>query len=56
MVEAAEAPVRGYAPVFAEDPGAFDRRLLAACEKAAGVVRQNLEGVTLKDLAKAKGR
>jgi Rrf2 family protein len=54
VVEAAEAPVRGLVPVFAEDAGAFDRRLQAACDNVAGIVRRSLEGVTVKDLAGGK--
>jgi hypothetical protein len=42
--------------VFDEDADALDRRLLAAGENAAGVLRQNLEGITVKDLTRAKGR
>jgi hypothetical protein len=49
VVEAVGGPVRGEAPEVGR--GALDRRLQAVCERVAGVVREGLGGVTLKDLA-----
>ena len=54
VVEAAEGPVRGEAPAVGDD-AALHRRLQAACDNAADVVRQSLKGVTVKGLA-ARGK
>jgi Rrf2 family protein len=55
VVEASEAPIRGYAtPADGEGVEGVNRRLQAACDNVAAVVRQNLEGVTVKDLAGGK--
>ncbi len=50
VVEAAEGSVRGAAPAVG-DHDARRRRLQGVCAKAAGLVRQGLGAVTLKDLA-----
>jgi Rrf2 family protein len=50
IVEAVDGPVRGDAPPV----GRLDRRLQAACDEAAALVRQRLARVTLAELAKAK--
>jgi Rrf2 family transcriptional regulator, cysteine metabolism repressor len=51
VVEALEGPVRGYAtPMDVEGAEGVNRKLQAVCDKVAGVVRQGLRGVTLKDL------
>src|SRR5262245_23604438 len=47
VVEAGQGPVRGLAPDFG---GELDRRLQAVCERVAGVVRQGLGRVTIKNL------
>jgi Rrf2 family protein len=56
VVEALDGPVRGSAPqaVTAGD-GQLDRRLQAACDGAAAIVRRNLGRVSLADLVR-KGR
>ncbi len=57
VVEASEGPLRGYAaPADGEGAEAVNRRLQATCDNAAEVVRRSLEGVTIQELAKVKGR
>jgi Rrf2 family protein len=54
IIEAVDGPLRGQAPaVGAGAAAAFDRRLQAACEKAAETVRGRLRGMSLADLAAA---
>jgi Rrf2 family protein len=50
IVEAVDGPVRGDAPPV----GRLDRRLQAACDEAAALVRQRLARVTLAELAKGQ--
>jgi Rrf2 family protein len=50
VVEAVDGPVRGLAPEVGAG-GALGRKLQAVCDKVAGVVREGLGGVTVKDLA-----
>ncbi len=52
VVEAVEGPVRGEAPpVGTGAAAAFDKRLQAACDRAAEVTRGRLRRVSLADLA-----
>jgi Rrf2 family protein len=52
IVEAVEGPVQGEAPpVGLDGAAALDKRLQAACEKAAEVTRRRLRRVSLADLA-----
>jgi len=54
VVEAVDGPVRGLAPEVG-DGGALGRKLQAVCERVAGVVREGLGRVTVKDLAGRAG-
>jgi len=58
VVEASEAPIRGYAtPADGEGVAGVNRRLQAACDNVAEVVRRGLGNVTVKELAgRKKGR
>src|SRR5262245_6772125 len=49
VVEAGQGPVRGLAPDVGVE--ALDHRLQAVCERVAGVVREGLGRVTVKNLA-----
>jgi Rrf2 family protein len=52
VVEAVEGPVRGEVPpVGTGGVAAFDKRLRAACDKAAEITRRQLRRVSLADLA-----
>ncbi len=53
VVEAVEGPVRGEVPPVGATPEGkrLDRRLQAACEKAAEATRRQLRRVSLADLA-----
>jgi Rrf2 family protein len=51
VVEAFEGPVRGYAtPTDVKGAEGVNRKLQAVCDKVAGVVREGLGGVTVRDL------
>jgi hypothetical protein len=55
-VEAVDGPVRGHAPLAGEGRGGLDSRLRAVCERAADLVRRQLEKVRVSDLVgKSKG-
>ena len=50
VVEAADGPLRGHAPLAREGRGGLDSRLLAVCARAADEVRHQLGKVRLSDL------
>jgi hypothetical protein len=55
-VEAVDGPVRGHAPLAGEGRGGLDSRLRAVCERAADLVRRQLEKGRVWDLVgKSKG-
>jgi Rrf2 family protein len=57
IVEAVDGQVRGDAPgEVAVNGGQIDRRVQAACDRAAEIVRKNLDRVSVADLVARKGK
>jgi DNA-binding IscR family transcriptional regulator len=56
ILEAVDGPIRGQAPLAAEDDGPLNRKLEAICQQSADQVREHLKKVNLSELVAGKGR
>lgn len=50
VIEAAEGPIRGQAPLTSERPTTLDERLQAICDQAAEQLRKHLSKARIADL------